>query len=73
MANLSSCHRDPKYWEKPDKFYPEHFLENGALVEEKPGFMPYGIGKRMCPGAVLADMQVEKCQFFNFSQLIHSS
>ena len=59
MANLSACHRDPKFWSKPDQFYPEHFLENGALVEDKPGFLPYGVGKRMCPGATLADMQVK--------------
>merc|ERR1712123_121631 len=58
MANLSACHRDPKYWTKPDQFYPEHFLTNGALVEDKPGFLPYGVGKRMCPGATLADMQI---------------
>jgi len=58
MANLSACHRDPKYWAKPDQFYPEHFLENGALVDNKAGFLPYGVGKRACPGATLADMQI---------------
>ena len=59
MANLSACHRDPMFWAKPDQFYPEHFLKDGVLVEDKPGFLPYGVGKRMCPGATLADMQVE--------------
>jgi len=58
MANLSACHRDPQYWAKPDQFYPEHFLESGALVENKPGFLPYGVGNRVCPGATLADMQI---------------
>ena len=58
LSNLSACHRDPKLWEKPEQFYPEHFLDNGALVENKPGFLPYGVGKRVCPGAALADMQV---------------
>ena len=71
MANLSACHRDPKYWTKPDQFYPEHFLTNGVLVEDKPGFLPYGVGKRMCPGATLADMQVKmsgqfRVYFYNF-------
>ena len=64
MANLSACHRDPKYWAKPDQFYPEHFLESGALVENKPGFLPYGVGNRACPGATLADMQVNMSGFF---------
>ena len=58
LSNLSACHRDPELWEKPEQFYPEHFLNNGALVENKPGFLPYGVGKRVCPGAALADMQV---------------
>ena len=59
LSNLSACHRDPGLWEKPEQFYPEHFLtNNGDLVENKPGFLPYGVGKRVCPGAALADMQV---------------
>lgn len=58
LSNISACHRDPKLWEKPEQFYPEHFLDNGALVENKPGFLPYGVGKRVCPGAALADMQI---------------
>ena len=58
LANHSACHKDPKLWVKPDQFYPEHFLHNGDLVEDKPGFLPYGIGKRICPGAVLADIQM---------------
>ena len=53
-----ACHRDPKLWDKPDQFHPEHFLEGGALVENKPGFLPYGVGARVCPGAALADMQI---------------
>jgi len=58
MANLSSCHRSPVYWSKPELFYPEHFLSDGHLVEDKPGFLPYGVGHRKCPGAALADMQI---------------
>ena len=50
--------QDPKYWAKPDQFIPEHFLENGEVIEDKPGFIPYGVGKRVCPGAALADIQV---------------
>jgi len=57
MANLSACHRDPAFWTKPDEFNPEHFLtESGQLIENKEGFIPYGIGPRICPGAELADM-----------------
>lgn len=46
VANLTACHRDPKHWKNPDKFDPEHFLDdNGKFVEDRDGFVPYGIGK----------------------------
>ena len=57
MANLSSCHRSPEFWSNPEEFFPEHFLDNGRLIEDKEGFLPYGIGTRICPGKVLADME----------------
>jgi len=59
MANISACHRDPKLWERPEEFYPGHFLDKeGEVIENKAGFLPYGAGKRACPGAKLADMQL---------------
>jgi len=59
MANLSACHRDPRWWSKPEQFHPEHFLnEEGEVVEGAPGFLPYGVGPRACPGARLAHMKL---------------
>lgn len=58
LPHLAACHTDPALWEKPDAFYPEHFLQDGRLVEDKPGFLPYGVGRRACPGRNLAEMQV---------------
>lgn len=58
MANFSACHRSPKLWATPDDFNPDHFLDsNGQLLEDKEGFMPYGLGERICPGRGLADME----------------
>jgi cytochrome P450 family 2 subfamily K len=57
MANYTSAHRSPEFWAKPDEFYPEHFLdESGQLIEDKEGFMPYGLGQRICPGKELAGL-----------------
>lgn len=40
------CHRDPKYWERPDEFYPEHFLDDqGQLLTKKEGFLPFSLGQ----------------------------
>ena len=45
LANLNACHRDPLYWKQPDKFEPEHFLdESGNYITGKEGFIPFGIG-----------------------------
>ena len=39
-------HHDPKIWEKPDDFYPEHFLkEDGTVDSKKEGFMPFSVGE----------------------------
>jgi len=61
IGNLSMCLRDPKLWLNPEQFYPEHFLtkENQLKSEEDIlGFFAFGVGKRKCPGAKLADMQM---------------
>ena len=53
LVNAWSMHRDPKFWEKPTKFEPERFEEiNGEREGFK--FIPFGIGRRVCPGAGMA-------------------
>ncbi|XP_042888422.1 cytochrome P450 2L1-like [Penaeus japonicus] len=59
MANAEGCHRDPTYWEKPDEFYPEHFLDpEGRLITKKDGFLPFSSGRRQCLGESLARMEL---------------
>lgn len=58
MANFNSCHRSPVLWKAPEEFNPENFLDSsGKLIDNKEGFMPYGLGQRICPGRDLADME----------------
>ncbi|KAF5468165.1 hypothetical protein F2P56_012341 [Juglans regia] len=55
LANAWAVHRDPKLWEEPDKFKPERFDEiNGDQRDHAFKFIPFGIGRRQCPGAGLA-------------------
>ncbi|PIA56660.1 hypothetical protein AQUCO_00700787v1 [Aquilegia coerulea] len=54
FANVGAIHRDPKVWVEPTKFMPERF--EGVQSEREMGFkfMPFGVGRRGCPGAGLA-------------------
>nr|XP_053655244.1 cytochrome P450 2L1-like [Cherax quadricarinatus] len=45
----AAIHHDPRYWDHPDEFQPERWLDSeGKFVSKKEGFLPFGIGKRMC-------------------------
>ena len=40
-----SGHRNPKYWAKPNEFYPEHFLDaDGKLRQKIEGYFPFSTG-----------------------------
>ncbi|XP_057771137.1 cytochrome P450 81Q32-like [Salvia miltiorrhiza] len=51
FVNAWAIHRDPGVWEDPTSFKPERF--EGVEVEAHK-LMPFGMGRRACPGAGLA-------------------
>nr|XP_034178596.1 cytochrome P450 18a1 isoform X1 [Osmia lignaria] len=65
---LHAIHMDPELWEKPDEFRPSRFLSAEGKVEKPEYFMPFGVGRRMCLGDVLARMEL----FLFFSSLMHT-
>ena len=50
IVNAWAMHRDPKVWEEPNKFKPERFEAIEGEKEEF-RFIPFGMGRRACPGA----------------------
>lgn len=39
-------HKDPIYWENPNEFDPNRFLDaSDKFIPLKEGFLPFGIGK----------------------------
>ncbi|XP_077551822.1 cytochrome P450 2F5-like isoform X2 [Haemaphysalis longicornis] len=60
IPNLGAVHMDPELWDCPEKFRPERYLTNdGKRLKPKPELViPFSTGKRMCPGATLATVEI---------------
>ncbi|XP_075717036.1 cytochrome P450 2C14-like [Rhinoderma darwinii] len=65
---LHSILRDKTYFEKPEEFYPEHFLDSKGNFKKSEAFVPFSIGKRSCAGETLAKMEL----FMFFTTLLQN-
>lgn len=57
IINLCAVMRDPAAWSQPDKFMPERFVgvdDMDFRVKDRFEFMPFGAGRRACPGMPMA-------------------
>lgn len=60
FINAKSIATDPNYWENPNEFMPERFLNRDADFEGQSfELVPFGAGRRGCPGTNFAIMLVE--------------
>ncbi|XP_006850107.3 cytochrome P450 93A3 [Amborella trichopoda] len=81
FVNVWALGRDPNSWEDPLKFKPERFIvESGGTNVDVKGqnfhLLPFGSGRRMCPGTSLALLVVQTAlasliQCFDFR--VHNS
>ncbi|KAG9467193.1 hypothetical protein GDO78_015446 [Eleutherodactylus coqui] len=63
---LHSIHKDKEYFQKPDDFYPEHFLDSEGNFKKNEAFIPFSIGRRSCAGENLAKTEL----FLFFTSLL---
>ncbi|XWS61921.1 hypothetical protein CRYUN_Cryun07bG0166100 [Craigia yunnanensis] len=71
FLNTWSIHRDPHIWYNPSEFQPERFLNDPDKFDYYGNdfrFMPFGSGRRKCPGRPLA----EKMLYFILASFLHS-
>lgn len=59
LVNFWAIGRDPKYWEDPLTYNPERFLNSKLDFKGNDyEFIPFGSGRRICPGLPMAAKQV---------------
>ncbi|KAG9454530.1 hypothetical protein H6P81_007434 [Aristolochia fimbriata] len=71
LVNMWAIQRDPLAWEDPLEFRPERFLTGDRKWDFSGNdlhFFPFGSGRRMCPGAALADGML----MYALASLLHS-
>lgn len=60
FINASAIATDPMNWEKPTDFWPERFTDSATDFREQDfDLIPFGIGRRGCPGVNFALLVVE--------------
>ncbi|XP_027174392.1 cytochrome P450 81D1-like [Coffea eugenioides] len=55
LVNAWTVHRDPNVWDNPTSFKPERFK---GLQVQPSKLIPFGMGRRSCPGSGLAQRVV---------------
>ncbi|KAL7098379.1 hypothetical protein ACP275_09G013900 [Erythranthe tilingii] len=68
LINAWAIGQDPSYWDEPEKFMPERFLNSSVDFK---GFdfqlIPFGAGRRICPGIGFAEASIK----YTIANLVH--
>lgn len=59
VVNIYSIQRDPKEWEKPNDFYPDHHLPEATEKRHPYAFVPFSNGPRSCVGKQYAMLLIK--------------
>lgn len=59
MVPIFNMHRNPEYWERPNDFYPDHFLSEAVNKRPIYSYVPFSAGPRGCIGKILANLTIK--------------
>ena len=60
LINDWAISRDPEFWKDPEEFIPERFDDSSLDFKgQNFEFLPFGAGRRICPGIYMATTTVE--------------
>jgi cytochrome P450 len=57
FVNIANIHRHGDFWESPEFFRPERFLDDQRKPGHRLAYMPFGAGSRACAGNHFATME----------------
>ncbi len=57
VISQHTMHRDPRFWDQPDKFIPERFADGYEHSVPRYAYFPFGGGPRICTGQALAMLE----------------
>jgi cytochrome P450 len=52
-------HRDPRWWDEPDRFDPDRFRPEAVKGRPRFAYVPFAAGPRMCIGNAFAQMEMQ--------------
>lgn len=53
-----TLHRDPRWFPDPERFDPDRWQSDRAVILPKGAFIPFGAGARLCPGHQFAPTEI---------------
>ena len=58
QTNIQKFLTDPAFWDKPEVFNPDRFINEEGKFHKPENFVPFGHGKRFCLGEPLAKAEL---------------
>ncbi|MGW4329095.1 cytochrome P450 [Nocardia sp. NPDC004573] len=52
-------HRHRRFWDEPDRFDPDRFADEDCKRRDRPGYLPFGAGPRLCIGNNFAMVEIQ--------------